>query len=383
VGPEAPLVDGLVDHFRQGGMAVFGPTKQAACLEGSKSFAKTFMRKYGIPTARYEVVPNLQKGAYLLKYWKSPCVVKADGLAAGKGVQVCRNEAEAKAFLFEIMEKERFGSAGSTAILEECLHGEEATIMAFCDGQTLVPMPASQDHKRLLDHDEGPNTGGMGAYAPAPVVTAALMKRVESEIFKPFLRGLAEERCDFRGVIYFGLMITAAGPRVLEFNVRFGDPETQVVLPHLENDLAEVLMSVAEQKLSKVKVRWKKKSALCVVLASSGYPDSYETGKVIYGLKPKQSESLLVFHAGTQQQPEEIVTAGGRVLGITALADTLEAAREKAYTAADRISFEGKIYRRDIGARALRASSPLVGEDQGGGAPPSRPSPHRGGRVPS
>ncbi len=356
VGPEAPLVDGVVDHFRRGGLTVVGPTRTAARLEGSKSFAKSFMHKYGIPTARYEVVPNLVKGAYLLSHWKGPCVVKADGLAAGKGVKVCRDEAEAKAFLFEVMEKEMFGSAGSTVVLEECLQGEEATVMAFCDGKTLVPMPASQDHKRLLDNDEGPNTGGMGAYAPAPVVTDALMKRIESEIFKPFLKGIAAEGFDFRGVIYFGLMITSSGPQVLEFNVRFGDPETQVVLPLLESDLAEVLQAVAQQKLSEVKVRWKKKFALCVVLASSGYPGPYEKGKVIQGLKAKQDESVKVFHAGTQQQEKGIVTSGGRVLGITALADTLEAARDKAYKATGGISFEGKIWRKDIGAKTLAVS---------------------------
>jgi len=356
VGPEGPLVDGVVDHFRRGGLTIVGPTKTAARLEGSKSFAKTFMHKYGIPTAHYEVVPNLEKGAYLLSFWKGPCVVKADGLAAGKGVKVCRDAAEAKEFLFEVMEKEVFGAAGSTAILEECLHGEEATVMAFCDGKTLVPMPASQDHKRLLDNDEGPNTGGMGAYAPAPVLTPALMKRVEEEIFKPFLKGIAEEGFDFLGIIYFGLMMTPAGPQVLEFNVRFGDPETQVVLPLLESDLSDVLMAVAQKRLSEITVRWKKQSSLCLVLASAGYPGIYEKGKVIKGLSFKPSDPATVFHAGTQQKPEGIVTAGGRVLGVTALGDTLESARDKAYQAANAISFEGKIYRKDIGAKALAVS---------------------------
>jgi phosphoribosylamine--glycine ligase len=356
VGPELPLVTGLVDHFRHGGLAVVGPTKSAARLEGSKSFAKGFMHKYGIPTARYEVVPNLQKGSYLLNHWKGPCVVKADGLAAGKGVKVCADAAEAKEFLFEIMEKEIFGAAGSTAILEECLQGEEATVMAFCDGKTLVPMPASQDHKRLLDNDEGPNTGGMGAYAPAPLITAGVMKRVEHDIFEPFLKGIAAEGFDYRGIIYFGLMMTNSGPQVLEFNVRFGDPETQVILPLLESDLAEVLLAVAEKKLAPANVLWKKKSALCVVLASSGYPGHYAKGQVIKGLKAKQNSGVKVFHAGTEPQAKDIVTSGGRVLGVTALADSLEAAREKAYKAASEITFEGKIYRKDIGARAMAMS---------------------------
>jgi len=355
VGPELPLVEGIVDYLRAEGMAVVGPTKTAARLEGSKSYAKSFMHKYGIPTARYEVVPNLQKGSYLLNHWKGPCVVKADGLAAGKGVKVCADAAQAKAFLFEVMEKEAFGSAGSTVVLEECLQGEETTIMAFCDGKTLVPMPASQDHKRLLDNDEGPNTGGMGAYAPAPLVTSILMERIEKEIFQPFMKGITAEGFDYRGIIYFGLMITASGPQVLEFNVRFGDPETQVVLPLLETDLVDVLMAVAEKRLADTPVEWKRKSSLCVVLASSGYPGSYEKGKVIKGLSAKQGEAK-VFHAGTQTCDADIVTAGGRVLGVTALGDSLDAARDKAYRAAGKISFEGKIFRKDIGAKALAVS---------------------------
>ena len=356
VGPELPLVTGLVDHFRKEGLVVVGPTKSAARLEGSKSFAKDFMHKYGIPTARYEVVPNLQKGSYLLNHWKGPCVVKADGLAAGKGVKVCADATEAKQFLYEVMEKELFGSAGSIVVLEECLQGEEATVMAFCDGKTLVPMPASQDHKRLLDNDEGPNTGGMGAYAPTPLITAGVMKRIERDIFEPFLKGIAVEGFDYRGIIYFGLMMTNSGPQVLEFNVRFGDPETQVILPLLESDLAEVLLAVADKKLSPAHVQWKRKSALCLVLASSGYPGHYEKGKSIIGLKAKQNSGVKVFHAGTEHRGKEIVTSGGRVLGVTAIADSLEAAHDKAYKAAGEISFEGKIFRKDIGARAMAVS---------------------------
>ena len=356
VGPEAPLVEGIADYFRQGGLRVVGPSKSAARLEGSKSFAKDFMRKVGIPTARYDVVPNLQKGSYQLTHWTGKSVVKADGLAAGKGVKVCANQAEAKEFLYQLMGEELFGSAGSTVVIEECLEGEEATVMAFCDGKTLVPMPASQDHKRLLDNDQGPNTGGMGAYAPAPVVTPALQKQMEEAIFRPFMKGLAEEKFDFRGIIYFGLMITREGPKVLEFNVRFGDPETQVVLPLLESDLAEVLAAVADQRLGQIPVRWKRSSALCVVLASAGYPGSYEKGKIIRGLPSSEAPDLFVYHAGTQAKPEGLVTAGGRVLGVTGLGATFEKARERAYRAVEAIAFEGKNFRRDIGAKALAAA---------------------------
>jgi phosphoribosylamine---glycine ligase len=356
VGPEAPLVNGIVDFFRSSGLAIVGPTKVAARLEGSKSFAKDFMRKYKIPTARYEVVPNLIKGSYLLNHWKGACVVKADGLAAGKGVKVCADAGEAKPFLYEVMEKEIFGSAGSTVVLEECLKGEEVTVMAFCDGQTLSAMPPSQDHKRLLDNDEGPNTGGMGAYAPAPIATPALMAQIDEEILKPFLKGLAAEGFDYRGIIYFGLMMTEKGPRVLEFNVRFGDPETQVVLPLLETDLLEVLLAVAERRLASLPVRWKKKSSLCVVLASAGYPGPYEKGKDIQGLPAQPRTALKVFHGGTQKEANRIVTSGGRVLGVTAIADHLDSAKAQAYKAAQSITFDGKIFRTDIGAKALVAA---------------------------
>ncbi len=355
VGPEAPLVSGLVDHFRLAGLRVVGPTRVAARLEGSKSFAKEFMHKYGIPTARYEVVPNLRKGTYQLTHWPAKSVVKADGLAAGKGVKVCETQAEAKDFIYQVMEKEIFGAAGSTIVIEECLEGEEATVMAFCDGKTLVAMPASQDHKRLLDNDGGPNTGGMGAYAPAPVITAALRQQIEKTIFEPFMRGIATEKFDFRGIIYFGLMITREGPKVLEFNVRFGDPETQVILPLLESDLAEILTAVADQRLSESMVQWKKKATMCVVLASAGYPGTYEKGKVIRGL-PAATSDLTVYHAGTQSTPQGVATSGGRVLGVTALGDTLENARDRAYKAADAIHFDGKTYRKDIGAKALALS---------------------------
>jgi phosphoribosylamine--glycine ligase len=297
----------------------------------------------------------LERGAYILKHWPGRSVVKADGLAAGKGVKVCQSQDEAKAFLYELMEKEIFGVAGSTVVIEECLEGQEATVMAFCDGKTLVSMPPSQDHKRIFDDDKGPNTGGMGAYAPAPVVTPMLQQRIEKDIFGPFMKGLAAEKFDYRGIIYFGLMITSAGPWVLEFNVRMGDPETQAVLPLLEGDLALILRAVANQDLNKCQVSWKREYALSVVLASDGYPGPYQTGKPIRGLdKARLLEDVEVYHAGTQRKKKEWCTSGGRVLAVTGLGVSLEAARDRAYEAASAISFEGMHYRKDIGAKAMR-----------------------------
>jgi len=353
VGPEVPLVAGLVDSFRKGGLRIVGPTKEGAQLEGSKSFAKAFMQKYGIPTARCEIIPNLQKGSYQMQHWPGKSVVKADGLAAGKGVKVCQNQAEAKEFLFDVMEKEIFGQAGSTVVIEECLEGEEATILAFCDGKTLVPMPASQDHKRLLDNDEGPNTGGMGAYAPAPVVTPELLSVIDKTVFQPFLKGIQAEKFDFRGIIYFGLMLTADGPKVLEFNVRFGDPETQVVLPLLDSDFADILIAVADQKLSPSLVQWKKASSMCVVLASHGYPGSFAKNKRIDGASSSLAGTE-IYHAGTALLDGQLVNSGGRVFGVTAVADHLGAARDLAYRQVEQIRWEGVTYRRDIGHRALK-----------------------------
>ena len=354
VGPEAPLVDGIVDFFRREGLAAIGPSKSAARLEGSKSYAKEFMHKYGIPTARYEVIPNLRKGTYQLQHWTGRSVVKADGLAAGKGVKVCETQAEAKDFLFDLMQKEVFGSAGTTAVIEERLDGEEATVMAFCDGKTLLPMPASQDHKRLSDGDHGPNTGGMGAYAPAPCVTPALANQIDDQILKPFLKGIQAEGFDYRGIIYFGLMLTRQGPRVLEFNVRFGDPETQVVLPLLDNDFIEVLQAIAAGTLSGLALRWKAQSALCVVLASDGYPHQYKKGMPIQGANEKTA-GVSIFHAGTKRSGSRTVTDGGRVLAVSAAAASLETAKASAYKTVKKISFDGMIYRTDIGARALAA----------------------------
>ncbi len=356
VGPEAALVEGVVDHFRREGLTIVGPTRTAARLEGSKSFAKEFMRKYGIPTARYEVIPNFRKGTYVLTHWPGRSVVKADGLAAGKGVKVCECQSEAKEFLYDLMEKEVFGGAGGTAVIEECLEGPEATVMAFCDGKTLVPMPASQDHKRLLDNDQGPNTGGMGAYAPAPLITSELQAQIEDLVYKPFIKGLKAEKFDFRGIIYFGLMITPKGPQVLEFNVRFGDPETQVVLPLLESDLSEILLAVAEQKLSSIKVKWSKQTALTVVLAAAGYPAAPEKNKTLRGVKEAAKEAgVQIYCAGVDEQKKQWVTSGGRVLAVTGMGPSFEEARTRAYKAVEKISFPGMQYRKDIGAKALEA----------------------------
>jgi phosphoribosylamine--glycine ligase len=354
VGPEAPLVEGIVDHFRREGLVIVGPTRAAARLEGSKAFAKEFMQKYNIPTAKYEVIPNFTKGTYTLTHWRGRSVVKADGLAAGKGVKVCSNQGEAKEFLYDLMEKEIYGGAGNTAVIEECLEGQEATVMAFCDGKTLVAMPASQDHKRLQDNDEGPNTGGMGAYAPAPVITRAIQDEIEETIFKPFLKGIKAEKFDFRGIIYFGIMMTPQGPKVLEFNVRFGDPETEVVLPLLESDLSEVLLAVAEQKLSEIKVKWNKHSALTIVLAAAGYPAAPEKGQPIHGIKEASKETdIQVYVAGVEEEKKQWVTSGGRVLAVTGTGPSFEAARARAYKAVEKISFQGMQYRKDIGAKAL------------------------------
>jgi phosphoribosylamine--glycine ligase len=354
VGPEAPLVEGLVDHFRRSGLRVVGPTRLAARLEGSKSFAKEFMNKYGIPTARHEVVPNLTKGTYLLRHWTGRSVVKADGLAAGKGVKVCETQMEAKDFLYEVMEKEIFGAAGSTVVIEECLEGPEVTVMAFCDGKTLIPMPASQDHKRLKDRDRGANTGGMGAYAPAPIMTHELREQVYRKVLEPFLKGIQAEKFDFRGIVYFGLMLTEKGPRVLEFNVRFGDPETQVVLPLLRSDLVDILEAVADQRLAGQPVEWRKGAALCVVLASRGYPSEPAIDKKISGLEEAEKDKdVAVYHAGTKKVGNDVHTAGGRVLGVTGFGANLKAASARAYKAVSKISFDGMQFRQDIGHQAL------------------------------
>jgi len=355
VGPEAPLVGGLADMLAAAGIPCFGPTQRAARLEGSKVFSKEFMLRHGIPTARAEVFDSLKKADDYVRSLGGPCVVKADGLAAGKGVYVCDTPEEAAEALAMVMGQKVHGVAGDRVVVEERLAGEEASVLAFCDGKRIAVMVASQDHKRAYDNDEGPNTGGMGAYAPAPVLAdPVLAQRVLKEILEPTVAGMAGEGEPYRGVLYAGVMVCDGNPYLLEFNVRFGDPETQVVLPLLEGDLAEICLACAQGRLDPGAVRFSGNAAVCVVAASGGYPGAYEKGHAIEGLRRAASvDGVVVFHAGTARKGGEIVTAGGRVLGVTAVAPKLKTALARAYEAMSRISFSGMHYRKDIGARAL------------------------------
>ncbi|GAB4263763.1 phosphoribosylamine--glycine ligase [Thermincola ferriacetica] len=353
VGPEAPLTMGLADKFRVAGLKVFGPSRQAAELEGSKVMAKELMSKHNIPTAKYAKFTDAGSAIEYIKETGAPCVVKADGLAAGKGVVVARDEETAINAVRMMMEDKAFGQAGDMIIIEECLEGEEVSILAFTDGKTVVPMVSSQDHKRVFDNDEGPNTGGMGAYSPAPVYTDELHRQVMEKILKPTVQGMAQEGRLYEGVLYAGLMITKDGPKVLEFNVRFGDPETQAVLTRLDSDLVEIMEAVIDKRLHEVNIRWKPEAAVCVVLAAGGYPGSYKKGDPITGLDDEAREAI-VFHAGTGLQDGRIVTSGGRVLGVTALGPSIPAAIENAYKAVGKIHFDNMHYRKDIGQKALR-----------------------------
>ena len=357
VGPEAPLCAGVVDVFRARGLTVFGPDRQAAMLEGSKDFAKEFMIKYGIPTARGCACTDAAGARdYIRKEFASGVkgiVVKADGLAAGKGVLVAMSEAEAVAFSDQCFEGE-FGSAGAKVVIEEMLTGEEASIFALCDGKSIVSLAPSQDHKRIFDNDEGPNTGGMGAYSPAPVVNETVAQRIEEKILKPFLKGVQAENLHFRGVIFVGLMIENDEPKVLEFNVRFGDPETQPVMRRFVGDLADMLYKTATCGLANAVISWRPEPAVSVVIASAGYPGKYEKGKVISGLDAAAATGAVVFHAGTAFKDEKIVSAGGRVLGVSALGKDIADAIANAYKGVAEISFEGAYCRKDIGAKALK-----------------------------
>lgn len=354
VGPEGPLVAGIVDAFEAKGLRVFGPSAAAARLEGSKQFAKEIMAKYGIPTAAFAVFTDAGEAKDYVRRQGAPIVVKADGLAAGKGVVVAMTEEEALQAIDEMLCQGRFGSAGSRVVLEEFMVGEEASLLAFADGATVVPMVAAQDHKRIFDGDQGPNTGGMGAYAPAPVATPAILAQTMETILKPMVAAMAAEGCPYKGVLYAGLMITDKGPRVVEFNARFGDPETQVVLPLLESDLVEVMVACIEGRLAQTPVAWKQGSTVCVVMAAGGYPGSYRQGDVIEGLAEAASAGAVVFHAGTGASAGgEIVTAGGRVLGVTATGADIAGAVTAAYRGVEQIHFDGVQYRKDIAHRAL------------------------------
>jgi phosphoribosylamine--glycine ligase len=354
VGPEAPLAAGIVDLFEKHGLKVFGPNQNAAQLESSKAFSKKLMQKYQIPTAAYCSFTEAEKALEYIEEKGAPIVVKASGLAAGKGVIVAQTKMEAKAAVETIMKDEKFGQAGEKVVIEEFLEGEEATILAFCDGKTIVPMIASQDHKPAYDGGEGPNTGGMGAYAPAPVVSDQIMEAFRVEIMKPTKKALQSEGLNFKGIIYFGLMINAGKVKVLEYNVRFGDPEAQVILPLLETDLVDIMEAVITGDLDQLEIKWKDQKALCVVMASGGYPVKYEKGKEIYGIEDAESaEDIIVFQAGTELKDGKLLTAGGRVLAVTALGDSLQEVIDKAYKGVEKIHFEDFHIRNDIGQKAL------------------------------
>lgn len=352
VGPEAPLNAGIVDRFQETGLKIFGPSRAAAEIEGSKVLAKDIMAKYGIPTADYAVFTNPEEASAYVKKIGAPCVVKADGLAAGKGVIVSEDEQTALNAVRSIMVDRVFGQAGARVVVEERLVGEEVSILAFTDGVNVIPMISSQDHKRVFDNDQGPNTGGMGAYAPAPVYTPEVHRYTMEEILIPMIRALDAEGRTYRGVIYAGLMVTEKGTKVLEFNARFGDPEAQPVLMLLETDLIEIIDAILEGRLDQMDIKWKNQASICVVIASGGYPGSYEKGKVINGLD-SVPEGVVVFHAGTAERNGEIVTSGGRVLGVTAVGRDIPSAIKTAYAAVGKIHFEGMHYRRDVGGRAL------------------------------
>jgi phosphoribosylamine--glycine ligase len=359
VGSEQPLVEGIVDAFEEHRFKIFGPSKAAAQLEGSKVFSKNFMLRHHIPTAKYRsfAATEIDDAKKYINVMETPLVVKADGLAAGKGVLICKNRQEAMLALDDIIVHRAFGAAGNQIVIEEFLHGEEASLFILSDGEQFTLLASAQDHKRILDGDLGKNTGGMGAYAPAPIVTRELLQRVIHESVEPTLNGMRQEGMPYRGCLYIGLMMTQDGPKVLEYNCRFGDPETQVVVPLIDGDLAEIFLSIAERRLNISKVKLHAASAVCVIMASHGYPDEYQTGKQIFGLENiKAEDGVVVFHAGTKTDGSAVVTSGGRVLGVTAIGfnNELEQTIQDAYHAVEKIRFDGAYYRSDIGKKALK-----------------------------
>jgi len=355
VGPELPLSQGIVNEFNKQGLRIFGPSKEAAEIESSKVFSKYLMKKYNIPTANYQVFQTSEKALDDIKKQTFPLVIKADGLAAGKGVFIVENLVQARNALDALMEEKKFGEAGRQVIIEEFLEGEEVSILAFCDGKTVIPMVSSQDHKKIFDNDLGPNTGGMGAYSPVPFYPDEFEKRVLEEILKPTVKGLQNEGKMYKGVLYAGLILTKEGPKVLEFNARFGDPETQVILPRLKTDLIDILNAVIENTLHKINIKWEDNAAVCVVVASGGYPGKYQKGKVLSGLKRlEKMKDIITFHAGTKLQDDKVITSGGRVLGITAWDETISKAKERAYKGVKEIYFEDMYYRKDIAVKAIK-----------------------------
>lgn len=355
VGPEVPLSQGIVGFFEKEGLKIVGPSKQAAALESSKIFSKEFMNKYNVPTARFDKFNDIDAALSFLENWEEnkKVVVKADGLAAGKGVYMCNGKADAVNAVKQMMADKVLGDAGTSIIIEEHVNGAELSYLIFTDGVSYSMMPASQDHKRVNDNDEGPNTGGMGAYAPAPLATAELNKKVEENIIKKVINGIKEEGFEYKGVLYVGVIMNGDEPYVLEFNCRFGDPETQAVLPLLETDLTDICAAILDKKLSEIEIKWKKETAVCVVLASGGYPGKFESGFEIKGLDGVTDKNTIIFHAGTKNENGKIVTSGGRVLGITAIGSDIKGAIDKVYSEIKRISFNNMHYRKDIGWRAL------------------------------
>jgi phosphoribosylamine--glycine ligase len=361
VGPELPMVLGIGDEFRRRGLAIFCPSRTAAEIEGSKAFAREFMQRHHIPSPRYEICSSPDEAKDFLKRapFGYPLVVKADGLAAGKGTVVAENEAEAKDAVAAIMTEKKYGTAGARIVMEEFLRGEEVSFLVFSDGSRVVPMISVQDHKRLSDGDSGPNTGGMGTVAPSTNMSLDVHKQIMQEIILPTVKAMDAEGRRYQGVLYAGLMMTDAGPKVLEYNARFGDPETQVIVARMKSDIVPVLKGVADGQLGDVKMEWTKEPAVCVVLAAGGYPNDVETGKEVKGLAAlKGVPDLHVFHAATAVKDGKVITVGGRVLGITALGQNLDAAVQRAYDAADKVHFDGMQFRRDIGAKALARLHP-------------------------
>ena len=362
VGPETPLVNGIVDYFNKEGLKIFGPTKESAKLEGSKVFAKELMRKYGVPTANFEIFDDSAKAIKYIKERGAPIVIKVDGLAAGKGAIITKTVAEAKEVVRKILDEKIFKEAGNKIVIEDCLKGEETSILAFVDETTFIPLISSQDHKQVYDGDKGKNTGGMGAYAPVPLVSKEIQEKINKEVFSRLTSGLRNEGIKYNGILYAGLMIEKGCPRVLEFNVRFGDPETQAILPLMETDLVDAVISTVDNRLNKFELKWSPRATcICVVIASGGYPEAYEKGKEIKGLKElEELNDVLVFHAGTARNRGEIITSGGRVLGVTAVGSDIRDARHKVYDAITHIHFDGMHYRKDIGAKALKKGDRLL-----------------------
>lgn len=354
VGPELPLTLGIVDAFREAGLACFGPSKAAARLEGSKAFSKELMKKYNIPTAAFDTFTDVDKAKAFVDEIGIPCVVKADGLAAGKGVIICMTREEADAAIEDMLSGHAFGDASAQIVIEEFMEGPEVSVLSFADGKHVLPMVSAQDHKRIYDGDKGPNTGGMGAYSPAPVYTEEMAELVNRTIIEPTIKAMEAEGAPFTGILYTGLMLTDKGPRVLEYNARFGDPETQPIMMRMKSDIVPLFQACIDGTLDQMELEWYDDAAVCVIMASGGYPASSEKGVVIHGLEKVKKDEAVVFHSGTTMNGGEVVTNGGRVLGVTAMDSTIKGAIDKAYQAVDKITFDNMQFRRDIGARALK-----------------------------